>query len=91
VEVALSEPLGVGVVRADSGNCRQATHRAVKFTASGIRVGTPNERGRVLGEEPYDSASRGDAARLAVHRLVVRTGDAEHFHVGTAHMEAART
>ncbi len=85
MEVALGEPLGVRVVRADAGHRHQTARRPVQVTPHGVGVTAAQQRGGLRVEEADDARARRDAARLAVHQLVVRPGRAQHLYVGDAH------
>ncbi len=82
VEVALGEPVRVGVVRADARDRHQPARGAVQLAARGIGVAAAQQRRGLGVEEPDDPRPRRDTAGLAVHLLVVRPGGAQHLDVG---------
>ncbi|CAM5634405.1 hypothetical protein SCALM49S_08278 [Streptomyces californicus] len=89
VEVALGEPVGVGVVRADAGDRHQPGGRAVQAAAEGVAVAAAQQRRGLRVEEAHDPGPGRDPARLAVHLLVVVAGR-QHRYVRLAHPDRPR-
>ncbi len=82
VEVALGEPVSVGVVRADPGDGHQSARGAVQLPAGGVGVAAAQQR-RGLGVEEADDPGTGRyAAGLPVHLLVVGARGPQHLDVG---------
>ncbi|EKX63006.1 hypothetical protein STRIP9103_01615, partial [Streptomyces ipomoeae 91-03] len=84
VEVPLGQPVGVGVVCADPGDRHQPAGGPVQLAAGGVGVAAAQQRRGLGVEEPDDPGTRGYAARLAVHLLVVGAGRPQHLDVGHA-------
>lgn len=84
MEVALGESMGVGVVGADARHRHQSRRRPVQAPAHGVAVAAAQQRRGLRVEEADDPGPGRDAARLAIHLLVVVAGRLEHRYVGRA-------
>lgn len=84
VEVALGEPVRVGVVRADVYHGHQSARGAMELTPHRIAVAAAQQRGRLGVEEADDARTRRDSARPAIHQFVVGTGGTQGCYVGRA-------